>query len=212
MALTGTLATIVGGICLVLGVSAVAHDLSQPLSDQAHARLDVGWMDSLSPGPAPDREPAGVGTVLLGDGDLLGLSSCASGQVSVIPALTVDGAVRELADRGVPRRLVVHIGTSQGLTERDARDLIAVLGNQTRIVWSTIQLPDDSRRFAYEMETNRVVRSIASEFDHVRLLDWNRLTTQRTDLLLEDGFHPSSRGCRVYGRTASRLLGMPSAP
>ena len=212
MALTGTLATIVGGICLVLGVSAVAHDLSQPLSDQAHARLDVGWMDSLSPGPAPDMEPAGVGTVLLGDGDLLGLSSCASGQVSVIPALTVDGAVRELADRGVPRRLVVHIGTSQGLTERDARDLIAVLGNQTRIVWSTIQLPDDSRRFAYEMETNRVVRSIASEFDHVRLLDWNRLTTQRTDLLLEDGFHPSSRGCRVYGRTASRLLGMPSAP
>ena len=141
MALTGTLATIVGGICLVLGVSAVAHDLSQPLSDQAHARLDVGWMDSLSPGPAPDMEPAGVGTVLLGDGDLLGLSSCASGQVSVIPALTVDGAVRELADRGVPRRLVVHIGTSQGLTERDARDLIAVLGNQTRIVWSTIQLP-----------------------------------------------------------------------
>ena len=212
MALTGTLATIVGGICLVLGVSAVAHDLSQPLSDQAHARLDVGWMDSLSPGPAPDMEPAGVGTVLLGDGDLLGLSSCASGQVSVIPALTVDGAVRELADRGVPRRLVVHIGTSQGLTERDARDLIAVLGNQTRIVWSTIQLPDDSRRFAYEKETNRVVRSIASEFDHVRLLDWNRLTTQRTDLLLEDGFHPSSRGCRVYGRTASRLLGMPSAP
>lgn len=207
MALPGTLATIVGGICLVLGVSAVAHDLSQPLSDQAHARLDVGWMDSLSPGPAPDPAHAGVGTVLLGDGALLGLSSCASSQVSVIPALTVESAVRELADRGVPRRLVVHIGTSQGLTERDARDLIAVLGTQTLVVWSTIQLPDDSRRFAYETETNRVVRSLASEFGHVRLLDWNQLTAQRADLLLEDGFHPSPRGCRVYERAASRLLG-----
>ena len=209
MALPGTLATIVGGMCLVLGVSAVAHDLSQPLSDRAHAQLDVGWVDSSAPVPAPDTAQVGPGIAMLGDGDLLGLSSCASTQMSVIPALTVDNAVSELSDRGIPRRLVVHIGTSQGLTEQDARDLIAVLGSQTLIVWSTIQLPDDSRRFAYEKETNRVVRLLASEFRHVRLLDWNRLTAQRPNLLLEDGLHPSSRGCRVYERTAARLLVRP---
>lgn len=124
-----------------------------------------------------------------------------------VAALSADDAVDSLASRGVPRRAIVHIGTSQGLTEQGARDLIAVLGSQTLIVWSTIQLPDDSRRFAYETETNRVVRSLASEFGHVRLLDWNQLTAQRADLLLEDGFHPSPRGCRVYERAASRLLG-----
>ena len=123
-----------------------------------------------------------------------------------VAALSADDAVDSLASRGVPRRAIVHIGTSQGLTEREARDVLAVLGGQSLVVWSTIQVPDDRRRFTFEKETNRVVRALAREHDHVRLLDWNRLTSARPELLLDDGVRASARGCRAYARLVARLL------
>ncbi len=202
MALPGTLATIVGGVCLVLGISAIAHDLSQPLREQAQARLDDGWAESRA--AAEERSP--LGTVMLGDGELIGVGACLGIGAVTVATLSADDAVDWLASRGVSRRAIVHIGTSQGLTEREARDVLAVLGGQSLVVWSTIQVPDDRRRFTFEKETNRVVRALAREHDHVRLLDWNRLTSARPELLLDDGVRASARGCRAYARLVARLL------
>lgn len=212
VALTGTLATIVGGVCLVLGVSAVAHDLSQPLRDRAQSRLDVGWVDEHPAGLGSLSDGAPVRALIVGDGGLLGLDDCLPPDTASVGALSADQAVRELARRGwvvpagaggappasMPRRVIVHVGTSQGLTRGEALELVAALGDQTRLLWSTIQLPDDSRRFPYENSTNAVVRSVARELDHVRLLDWNRLTTRHPEFLRADGLRVSNAGCLAY--------------
>ncbi|MFM9050407.1 MAG: hypothetical protein ACKOMX_10250 [Actinomycetota bacterium] len=120
----------------------------------------------------------------------------------------VDAGVQLLRKKvnKLPARLVIHLGTNGGVTPQQLDTIMAILGTDRLVVWSTIQLPDDPSRYTYETRTNETIAGLASRYDNVRILDWNALTQQNAEWIYLEGLHMTPEGCAGYARLLDGLV------
>lgn len=172
-------------------------DVAQPLESAGSGPGDA------SPSPSPASLPYDGPVFAIGDSVLAGAAACLARRGIDVDAKQSRKASDALAilerkaDR-LPSRVIVHLGTNGGLTEAEADALMATLGAERVVMWSTIQLPDDPTRYTYEEATNEVISGLPQRNSHVRIFDWESMTRQQPEWLYAEGIHMTPEGCAGY--------------
>lgn len=150
----------------------------------------------------------------IGDSVLAGAAPCLSERgmdVNAKQSRRVSDAVAILeskADR-LPARVIVHLGTNGGATTSELDAIMAVLGTDRVVLWSTIQLPDDPSRYTYEDATNEAIAALADRHDNVRIFDWQAATRLHPEWLYAEGIHMTPEGCAGYANLVEPQLRAP---
>jgi hypothetical protein len=172
-------------------------DKAQPLES---AGSGVGGVSSS---PSPALSPYDGPVFAIGDSVLAGAASCLAQRGIEIDAKQSRKAsdalpiLKRKADR-LPDRVIVHLGTNGGMTEAEADALMAALGADRVVMWSTIQLPDDPTRYTYERATNDMISGLPQRYANVRIFDWESMTRQQPEWLYAEGIHMTPEGCAGY--------------
>lgn len=152
--------------------------------------------------PGFDPDPYDGKVFALGDSVLAGALPCLKKlgySVDVRQSRQVEAGIQLLRKKvnKLPARLVIHLGTNGGVTTQELDTMMAILGTDRLVVWSTIQLPDDPGRYTYEERTNTAIEDLAGRHANVRILDWNALTQQNAEWIYLEGIHMTPKGARV---------------
>ncbi|MFM8239715.1 MAG: hypothetical protein ACKOAW_05300 [Actinomycetota bacterium] len=160
-------------------------------------------------------DPYGGKVFALGDSVLAGAQPCLKKlgySVDARQSRQVDAGIQLLRRKvnKLPARLVIHLGTNGGVTTQQLDTMMAMLGTDRLVVWSTIQLPDDPDRYTYEERTNTAIEDLAGRYANVRILDWNALTEQSSEWIYLEGIHMTAEGCAGYARLVDGIVRAPS--
>lgn len=119
----------------------------------------------------------------------------------------VSDAVADLRQLGddIPGGVIVHIGANGGAQPQDLDRLMAVLGPERSVVFSTIQIPDDPDRFTFEEDTNSAIMALPQRYPNVRVLSWNALSLTNPTWINADG-SMTEEGCRAFATFADDVL------
>lgn len=139
----------------------------------------------------------------VGDSVLAGAAACLAARgidVDAEQSRQVTAALDLLSKKSakLPPRVIVHIGTNGGASEAQLDAIMAVLGPDRVVLWSTIQLPDDPSRYTYERSTNDAIAGLANRYDNVRVFDWESVSRQQPEWLYLEGIHMTPEGCEGY--------------
>ena len=169
----------------------------------ARASIPEARASSASPLPSTAPEPYDGAVFAIGDSVLAGAAACLARRgvdVNAQQSRRITDAVAILerkADR-LPARIIVHLGTNGGAVATELDAIMAVLGQDRIVLWSTIQLPDDPSRYTYEQATNEAIAGLADRYSNVRIFDWQAATKLHPEWLYAEGIHMTPEGCRGY--------------
>lgn len=173
----------------------------------------------LPPTPAPTNTPSSTATpigpytgevVAFGDYLFLSVAPCLEAKTFTVDAVAdrrARQAIGELAliSDDLPGAVLLHLGANGGATEAELDQIMAVLGPERLVVWSTIQLPDDETRYTFEDSTNAAIIAMAQKYPNVRILSWNSLSMTNPDWLNRDG-SMTEAGCVAYADFAEGVI------
>lgn len=188
--------------------SAAAVDIAPTALEPASG---VSAPGSSAPVPQSfDGEAFGIG-----DSVLAGAAPCLAArgiEVSAKQSRQVGQALEVLSRKGesVPPRVLVHLGTNGGATDADLDAIMAALGPERLVMWSTIQLPDDPSRYTYEQSTNDAIAGLVERYPNVLVFDWQSLSRQHPEWLYAEGIHMTPEGCEGYAALVDAQLRAPS--
>jgi hypothetical protein len=151
----------------------------------------------------------------IGDSVLAGAAACLAARgvkVNAEQSRQVSAAIDILEKRAaaLPPRVIVHLGTNGGATQAQLDAVMAVLGPERLVLWSTIQLPDDPSRYTYERSTNDAIAALADRYPNVRIFDWESLSRQQPEWLYVEGIHMTPQGCEGYAGLVEPQVRAPS--
>lgn len=151
----------------------------------------------------------------IGDSVLAGAASCLSTRgvkVNAEQSRQVSAAIEILARKAdtLPPRVIVHLGTNGGATVRELDTIMALLGPDRLVLWSTIQLPDDPTRYTYERSTNDAIAGLAQQYDNALVFDWESVSRQHPEWLYVEGIHMTPEGCEGYAGLVEPQVRAPS--
>ena len=164
---------------------------------------------SVTPAPTPFGPYSGE-VVAFGDYLFLSVGPCLEEKAFTVNAIAdrrAQQAIGELAllDSELPGAVLLHLGANGGATEVELDQIMAVLGTERLVVWSTIQLPDDGSRYTFEDSTNEAIIAMAAKYPNVRILSWNALSETNPDWLNRDGTITAA-GCEAYANFADGVI------
>ena len=125
------------------------------------------------------------------------------------PILALGTRLARKADT-LPSRVIVHLGTNGGATARELDTIMALLGPDRLVLWSTIQLPDDPTRYTYERSTNDAIAGLAQQYDNALVFDWESVSRQHPEWLYVEGIHMTPEGCEGYAGLVEPQVRAPS--
>jgi hypothetical protein len=151
----------------------------------------------------------------IGDSVLAGAAVCLAARgvkVNAEQSRQVSAAIDILERRStaLPPRIIVHLGTNGGATQAQLDAVMAVLGPDRLVLWSTIQLPDDPARYTYERSTNDAIAALAERYPNVRVFDWESISRQQPEWLYVEGIHMTPEGCEGYAGLVEPQVRAPS--
>ena len=151
----------------------------------------------------------------IGDSVLAGAAACLEARgvkVNAEQSRQVSAAIEILARKAdtLPSRVIVHLGTNGGATARELDTIMALLGPDRLVLWSTIQLPDDPTRYTYERSTNDVIAELAGRYDNALVFDWESVSLQHPEWLYVEGIHMTPEGCEGYAGLVEPQVRAPS--
>jgi hypothetical protein len=222
-----TLAVSLGFVAALLGGAAVGWLQGNPPIDSAAASADEGLtatpMESASSPPTvvdeavpqPVYEPYAGDIFGIGDSVLAGAARCLADRgfdVDVQQSRRASQAIGILTNRidWLPPRIIIHLGTNGGATPAELDAIMALLGPDRLVMWSTIQLPDDPARYTYERKTNKAIADLAERYDNVLVFDWEAKSQQHPSWIYLEGIHMTPEGCRGYASLVDPQLRAPS--
>ena len=171
------------------------------------------------PGGSPSAEPTYSvydGDVFaIGDSVLAGAAACLEARgvkVNAEQSRQVSAGIEILARKAdtLPSRVIVHLGTNGGATARELDTIMALLGPDRLVLWSTIQLPDDPTRYTYERSTNDAIAGLAQQYDNALVFDWESVSRQHPEWLYVEGIHMTPEGCEGYAGLVEPQVRAPS--
>ncbi len=148
----------------------------------------------------------------VGDSVMLGARSCLASKRFAVDAVgsrqaSAGAAVIAAHRRTLPPILVVHLGTNGGLTRPWVDRIMRLAGPQRLVVWLTLQLRNDYRRYTFENRSNTMLRAAIPRYPNARLADWNAASElRRTSWLGGDGIHLTAAGCRGYAALVRNVV------
>lgn len=161
-------------------------DLNNDISDQDQGVQDLG---------------STTGLWVTGDSVILGIRSKLESKehISLVNARVGRQAPELLAvmkvDQGsVPSSPVIfNLGNNNALLEQTVIDIFEVVKNQPQIIVVNTAVPR-----AWREKNNLIISKIAALYPNVKLIDWDRISTDRPELFAPDGIHLSPLGSDVY--------------
>ncbi|MFM2270251.1 MAG: hypothetical protein RIS01_280 [Actinomycetota bacterium] len=161
-------------------------DLNNDISDQDQGVQDLG---------------STTGLWVTGDSVILGIRSKLESKehISLVNARVGRQAPELLAvmkvDQGsVPSSPVIfNLGNNNALSEQTVIDIFEVVKNQPQIIVVNTAVPR-----AWRDKNNLIISKIAALYPNVKLIDWDRISTDRPELFAPDGIHLSPLGSDVY--------------
>lgn len=211
------------GPSLAPGSAATPSAIASPLES---AGGGVGSLSTSRPSTAATRasaaaamssrapEPYDGDVFAIGDSVLAGAANCLARrgvEVNAQQSRRISDAVAILERKveRLPARVIVHLGTNGGATATELDAVMAVLGADRIVLWSTIQLPDDPSRYTYEDATNEAITGLAERHDNVRIFDWQAATRLHPEWLYAEGIHMTPEGCAGYASLVEPQLRAP---
>jgi peptidoglycan/LPS O-acetylase OafA/YrhL len=103
-------------------------------------------------------------------------------------------AVMKVDQSSVPSSPVIfNLGNNNALSEQTVIDIFEVVKNQPQIIVVNTAVPR-----AWREKNNLIISKIAALYPNVKLIDWDRISTDRPELFAPDGIHLSPLGSDVY--------------
>lgn len=194
--------------------ASAAAGVAEPLESAGSGSGEPTMPDSAAQSLSEPRSPYDGDVFAIGDSVLAGAAPCLARRgmdVDAKQSRRVTDALAILERKGdrLPSRIIVHLGTNGGLTESEADQVMALLGPDRVVLWSTVQLPDDPTRYTYERSTNDVIAALARRYDTVRIFDWEAISRQQPEWLYAEGIHMTPQGCAGYASLVEPQLRAP---
>lgn len=106
----------------------------------------------------------------------------------------------------LPARVVVQLGENGPLFQQDVQRLLAAVDGVPQVVLVSVRVPR-----AWQDDVNAQLAALDEASEQIKVADWHR-ASQRSDLLYDDGVHPTSAGQDAYTRLVERALGIEPPP
>ena len=158
----------------------------------------------------PVASPNGkTGLWIAGDSVILGIRSLLEGYepVDLINA-RVGRQLPELIDvvrvdvKSVPESIaIVNLGNNGAISEDRVRELFELLKDQPYFVVVNAAVPRGWRE-----ANNEIITSVIDEYPNGRLVDWDRISTDRPEYFAPDGVHLVPTGANVYVSSILEVL------
>jgi peptidoglycan/LPS O-acetylase OafA/YrhL len=188
-------------------VSINAIERSNDATDAAARSVDANGSGSdFDPVASPNGK---TGLWIAGDSVILGIRSLLEGYepVDLINA-RVGRQLPELIDvvrvdvKSVPESIaIVNLGNNGAISEDRVRELFELLKNQPYFVVVNAAVPRGWRE-----ANNEIITSVIDEYPNGRLVDWDRISTDRPEYFAPDGVHLVPTGANVYVSSILEVL------
>lgn len=164
----------------------VAADLNSDITDQDQGVVDLG---------------STTGLWVTGDSVILGIRSKLESKehISLVNARVGRQApellaVMQVDQSSVPSSPVIfNLGNNNALSEQTVKGIFEIVKNQPQIIVVNTAVPRPWRE-----KNNLIISKIAAQYPKVKLIDWDRISTDRPELFAPDGIHLSPLGSDVY--------------
>ncbi len=188
-------------------VSINAIERSNDATDSAQVSVDENGSGSdFDPVASPNGK---TGLWIAGDSVILGIRSLLEGYepVDLINA-RVGRQLPELIDvvrvdvKSVPESIaIVNLGNNGAISEDRVRELFELLKDQPYFVVVNAAVPRGWRE-----ANNEIITSVIDEYPNGRLVDWDRISTDRPEYFAPDGVHLVPTGANVYVSSILEVL------
>ena len=188
-------------------VSINAIERSNDATDAAARSVDENSVGSdFDPVASPNGK---TGLWIAGDSVILGIRSLLEGYepVDLINA-RVGRQLPELIDvvrvdvKSVPESIaIVNLGNNGAISEDRVRELFELLKDQPYFVVVNAAVPRGWRE-----ANNEIITSVIDEYPNGRLVDWDRISTDRPEYFAPDGVHLVPTGANVYVSSILEVL------
>ncbi|MBI1376572.1 MAG: hypothetical protein GC157_03695 [Frankiales bacterium] len=152
---------------------------------------------SASPSPTIREGRFAIGdSVMLGSKPLLRARGFdVDAKVSRQFGAAVNTILRKDAKGGLPRNVIVHLGTNGVVTMHDCRAVVRAAGPDRRVFLVNVRVPR-----SWEARDNDVLARCAASFTagHVVLVDWHKLAAGHRSWFGADDVHPDTAGRKAY--------------
>ncbi len=165
--------------------------------------------ETVTPTSRPAPSPYSGEVLAFGDFFFLSTAPCleAKGfEVDAQAGRRVTDAASELSRLGdaIPGAVLLHLGANGGAAAADLDRIMAILGPDRVVVWSTIQLPDDDR-YTFEDETNAAISALPQKYPNARIVSWNALSLTNPTWVNADG-SLTAAGCEAFADFAETVV------
>jgi hypothetical protein len=188
-------------------VSINAIERSNDATDAAARSVDENGSGSdFDPVASPNGK---TGLWIAGDSVILGIRSLLEGYepVDLINA-RVGRQLPELIDvvrvdvKSVPESIaIVNLGNNGAIREEQVRELFELLKDQPNFIVVNAAVPRGWRE-----ANNEIITSVIDEYPNGRLVDWDRISTDRPEYFAPDGVHLVPTGANVYVSSILEVL------
>lgn len=104
--------------------------------------------------------------------------------------------------KSVPESIaIVNLGNNGAISEDRVRELFELLKNQPYFVVVNAAVPRGWRE-----ANNEIITSVIDEYPNGRLVDWDRISTDRPEYFAPDGVHLVPTGANVYVSSILEVL------
>ena len=188
-------------------VSINAIERTNVATDAAEVSVDENSVGSdFDPVASPNQK---TGLWIAGDSVILGIRSLLEGYepVDLINA-RVGRQLPELIDvvrvdvKSVPESIaIVNLGNNGAIREEQVRELFELLKDQPNFIVVNAAVPRGWRE-----ANNEIIASVIDEYPNGRLVDWDRISTDRPEYFAPDGVHLVPTGANVYVSSILEVL------
>ena len=188
-------------------VSINAIERTNVATDAAEVSVDEKSVGSdFDPVASPNEK---TGLWIAGDSVILGIRSLLEGYepVDLINA-RVGRQLPELIDvvrvdvKSVPGSIaIVNLGNNGAIREEQVRELFELLKDQPSFIVVNAAVPRGWRE-----ANNEIITSVIDEYPNGRLVDWDRISTDRPEYFAPDGVHLVPTGANVYVSSILEVL------
>ena len=188
-------------------VSINAIERTNVATDAAEVSVDEKSVGSdFDPVASPNQK---TGLWIAGDSVILGIRSLLEGYepVDLINA-RVGRQLPELIDvvrvdvKSVPGSIaIVNLGNNGAIREEQVRELFELLKDQPNFIVVNAAVPRGWRE-----ANNEIIASVIDEYPNGRLVDWDRISTDRPEYFAPDGVHLVPTGANVYVSSILEVL------
>lgn len=214
------LACLVGAVCLV-PATIVAWATAPEMTSVEQRLAQASASPSASPTatPSPKQQPrkqaasvpevVGANVTIIGDSVTLGAKPTLEQR---LPGVIVDGEVSRSILKanpliahyrdavGMRPYIVVSLATNSAITDANVDEIMAAVGDMTRVVFVTGYGP---ARDSWITQSNEAIARASERFrDRIRVADWHAAAAEHTDWLAPDATHPvNAEGEALYAQT-----------